>query len=320
MFPVDLIRRSPVDITKLIRARDVPALIRLFDNPDATIRKQACDALSSPDLDAVLPVVSALASPSAPTRLGAIEVLAVICDGRSARPLERHLLREKYIELRYAAVLALGRIGSPGSIPVLLPLLRDSDKYIRNGAATALADLGWEPPTEPDRLAYQIAEPDWGAVRFAGTAAIGPLRAVFHDTDPATRADIASLLGEIGSGEGGAACETGLMDRDPHVRWAAVLSAMDCGIHPCRLPPFVAARERTGPNPVAAALLNFLFLGLGYNYVGKWWGFPVFMTYMSVIVLAQIALGPFLPFLFAYPVTAVFGVHAYSLARRIADS
>lgn len=319
MFPADLIRHSPADSSEIIRARDVPALIRLLDNPNAAIREQARDALSSPDLDATLLLVSSLMSPSAHTRLGAVEVLAVIRDGRSTRPLEQLLLREKYIELRYAAVLALGRIGSPGSIPVLLPLLRDTDKYIRNGAATALADLGWEPSSEPDRLAYQIAVPDWDAVRLAGTAAIGPLRAVFYDTDPVIRAGIASLLGEIGAREGGPACQIGLKDRDPRVRWAAVLAAMNCGLSPSWLPPFVAARERTGPNPYAAALLNFLFLGIGYNYIGKWWGFPVFMTYMSLLVLAQLAIGPFLPYLIAYPVTAVFGLHTFYLARGMSD-
>jgi hypothetical protein len=82
----------------------------------------------------------------------------------------------------------------------------------------------------------------------------------------------------------------------------------------------LAGRERTGPNPAAAALLNFLFLGLGYNYLGKWWGFPVFMTYMSIIVLSQLAVGPFLPYLIAYPVTAVLAVHTYYLAQGMPDS
>jgi hypothetical protein len=94
---------------------------------------------------------------------------------------------------------------------------------------------------------------------------------------------------------------------------------MNCGIRPSHLPPFVAARERIGPNPAAAALLNFLFLGIGYNYIGKWWGFPVFMAYMSAIVLAQLAIGPLLPFLLVYPVTALIGVHTYYVAKRMSD-
>jgi hypothetical protein len=82
----------------------------------------------------------------------------------------------------------------------------------------------------------------------------------------------------------------------------------------------LARRERTGPNPLAAALLNFLFLGLGYNYLGKWWGFPVFMTYMSIIVLAQLVVGPFLPYLVAYPVTALVGLLTYYQAQQMPDT
>jgi len=95
---------------------------------------------------------------------------------------------------------------------------------------------------------------------------------------------------------------------------------MNCGLASHDLPLMVAGRERTGPDPAAAALLNFLFLGIGYNYLGKWWGFPVFMTYMSVLVLAQLAMGPFLPYLIAYPLTALFGIHTYYLAERMSDS
>jgi hypothetical protein len=38
-----------------------------------------------------------------------------------------------------------------------------------------------------------------------------------------------------------------------------------------------------------------------------------------VLVLAQLALGPFLPYLIAYPVTAILGVHTYYLAERMSD-
>jgi hypothetical protein len=43
------------------------------------------------------------------------------------------------------------------------------------------------------------------------------------------------------------------------------------------------------------------------------------MAYMSVLVLAQLALGPFIPYAIAYPVTAVLGVHTYFMAERMAD-
>jgi HEAT repeat protein len=315
----DLLSRSPADTGYLARARDVQGLVRLLGSPDPDIRQQACEALTRLGPESVPALTAALDSSASPVRLGVIETLGGIPGPGSAGALVRHLAAEKHIELRYATLLALGEIGDAGAVPHLLVFLQHPDKYLRYGAALALGKTGWTPPDEGLRIAYCIALQDWDAVRAAGPAAVPHLRAVIGDPDPATRSCIARLLGEIGAADGCPACEAGLRDRDPRVRWTAVLAAMNCGIRPARLPPFVAARERTGPDPLAAAILNFLFLGIGYNYIGKWWGFPVFMTYMSVLVLAQLATGPLIPYLVAYPVTAVLGVHTYYLARRMSD-
>jgi len=319
MPPADLLFRPPADIGNLIAIRDVPALVRCLEDPDPATRKRAADALIAIGIPAVPDLLSSLQSPHALMRLGAIETLAGIRDPGSAGPLIARLQKEKHSELLCAVIFALGEIGSPKAIPCLVHLLSDNAKYLRFAAAISLERLGWEPENERDRLRYRIAWCDWDAVRKAGPVSVPLLCDISHDPDPAIRSRIVSLLGEIGAGEGCRACEAGIRDRDPGVRWESVLAAMNCGITPARMPLFLATRERTGPNPVAAGILNFLFLGLGYNYIGKWWGFPVFMAYMSVIVLAQLATGPFLPYLVAYPVTAVLGLHTYYLARRISD-
>jgi hypothetical protein len=201
-----------------------------------------------------------------------------------------------------------------------VPLLRDPNRYLRYGAAIALGRLGWQPESKADTAYLLIARQDWESVRHLGAAALPTLWDLLRDNDPATRAMIASVLGQIGDPQAQAACQKALKDRDSRVRWKAVLASMNCGLASHDLPLMVAGRERTGPDPAAAALLNFLFLGIGYNYIGKWWGFPVFMTYMSVLVLAQLAMGPFLPYLIAYPVTAIFGIHTYYLAERMSDA
>ncbi len=315
----DLLTRYPADIRNLNAVRDVPTLVRCMGYPDPKIRTLAVDTLTSIGAPAVPALISFLRSPQSCVRLGAIEALGGIRDPAAAAPLIALLGNEKHTELKYAAVLALGGIGSPEVIPVLVQTLRDPSKHLRYAAALSLDRLGGEPAEESDRIRYRIARCDWDAVRASGPAAVPLLQQTSRDPDPATRSRIASIIGEIGALEGLAACKAGLKDRDPGVRWASVLAAMNCGLTPARMPLFVASRERTGPNPAAAGILNFLFLGLGYNYIGKWWGFPVFMAYMSVIVLAQLATGPFLPYLVAYPVTAVLGLHTYYLARRIAD-
>ena len=319
MPPADLLLRPPADIENLIAVRDVPALVRCLADPDQVTRKRVADALIVIGTPAVPDLLSALQSPRTLVRLGAIEALAGIRDPASVRPLIAHLKKEKHSELLCAVIFALGETGSPETISSLVRLLSDNAKYLRYAAAVSLDRLGWEPEDENDRIRYRIARCDWDAVRKAGSAAVPLLCDISHDPDPAIRSRIVSLIGEIGAGEGCRACEAGIRDRDRNVRWASVLAAMNCGITPARMPFFLASRERTGPNPVAAGILNFLFLGLGYNYIGKWWGFPVFMAYMSVIVLAQLATGPFLPYLGAYPVTAVLGLHTYYLARRISD-
>jgi HEAT repeat protein len=307
-------------IDRLQQARDIPALIRFCGHTDPTAQWRAAEALGTLGSNATPLLIEALHSPHGTVRLGVIEALSAIRDCRAMDPLITVLHHDAMSEVRWAAALALGEIGSPEAIPALVWLLRDENRYIRYGAAEALLKLDWQPDSETDRIYHLIALQEWDSVQALGSAATVPLMDIFRDKDPATRSAIVSVLGEIGDTHSKTACPTALKDRDPSVRWKAVLASMNCGVSSIQLPLMLAGRERTGPNPAAAALLNFLFLGLGYNYIGKWWGFPVFMAYMSIIVMAQLAIGPFLPYLIAYPVTAVFAVHSYYLAQGMPDS
>lgn len=307
------------DIGRLKQAGDIPALVRHLGNADPSVRWQAADALGACGERAVPPLILALMSRSVPVRLGAAGSLGAIRDSRATGPLTELAGHDASPEVRWAAVLALGEIGSPDPVPFLVSLLGDPDRYVRYGAATALGRLGWEPENDAGAAALLIARQDWEKVGSLGAAAVLQLRKVFRDSDPAARERIAAILPETGDEQAQELCRTALKDSSRGVRWRAVLAAMNCGVASRDLPLMVAARTRTGPNPAAAALLNFLFLGIGYNYIGRWWGFPVFMAYMSVIVLAQLAIGPFLPYLIAYPVTAVIGVHTYFQASRMSE-
>jgi len=308
------------DIGLVLKQGDMPALVRLLGHKDPKVQWQAAEALGTFGKRATSFLIDALHAPAAAVRLGATEALSAIRDLRAVEPLIHVARHDPVVEIRWAAIIALGETGSSDAIPALILFLRDSNRYIRYGSAQALRNLSWQPDNETDGMYFSIALQDWDRVRSFGSAATAPLMQIFRDRDPATRSAIVPLLGAIGDTNSVLACPTALRDPEPSVRWKAVLASLDCGVPSSKLPLMLAGRERTGPNPFGAALLNFLFLGQGYNYLGKWWGTLVFMTYMSCIVLAQLELGPFLPFLIAYPFTAVVGIHTYYLAQRLNDS
>jgi HEAT repeat protein len=311
--------RTHLDIELLKRQGNFPALIRLLGNGNADIRQRAAMALGESGSAALPSLVSALHSPRADIRLALTAVLGTMHDSGAVRPLSGILRDDPVTEVRWAAALALGACGSPDAISPLVSGLRDANRYVRFGAALALADLGWSPATEDEAVYRFIAMQDWVHVREMGAAATTPLMDMFRDTDPATRTALSTLIGQMGLTHAPESFQPALTDRNPGVRWRAALAAMNSGIAPQYLPRILAKRERTGPDPAAAAILNFLFLGIGYNYLGRWWGFPLFMSYMTIIVLAQLATGPFLPYLVAYPVTAVIAAHTYYAARREAE-
>ncbi len=127
------------------------------------------------------------------------------------------------------------------------------------------------------------------------------------------------MLGQIGDPNAQPACEAALRDNDAAVRWVAVVAAKKCRVLSAHIPWGLAKRPRTGHNPWAAAVLNFFFVGLGYNYLGFWWGFLVFMSYASIFTLAQLESGPLLPYLYTYPITALFAAQTFYMAKKMSD-
>ncbi|HUH79015.1 MAG TPA: HEAT repeat domain-containing protein [Methanoregula sp.] len=315
--------RSPfaakTDTGSLLKEGNIPGLIRLLGSRDPEGSRRAAAALGSLGSPAVPALVSALGSALPMVRLGAAEALGTARDARAVPALARVLGSDRSEEVRWQAAIALGEIGSVLAVPALVRNLRDRNRYVRLGSAEALKKIGWEPRGEADRTHMLIALQDWEALKKIGPAAAGPLHDQLTGNDPATKEQIIALLSGMGDTSSGTVLRECMKDRDPRLRWHAVFAGMDCGIAPDFLPRIVAGRERTGPVPAAAALLNFLFLGIGYNYIGKWWGFPVFMSYMTLIVLAQLAVGPFIPYLVSYPVTAVFAVQTYFAAKKMSD-
>ena len=81
----------------------------------------------------------------------------------------------------------------------------------------------------------------------------------------------------------------------------------------------VPPRKRERKSAFAACLLNFLFLGLGYNYLGFWWGLVLFQLNVTAIVILGLLIGPLLPYVASYAVSAVAVVHTWFYVRRLPD-
>lgn len=316
MVPLALFSTQLPNIEALKAEQDIKGLIRLLGHRNVDIQWQSADALGSLGAPAIQPLLAALNHRNPAVRIGAIEALGTIHDQRSCKSLITLLEQDGNAEVRWVAALALGSLGCPDTISPLVRTLKDKDRYVRYGAAQALHTLSWVPWNDTDKASYSIALQDWKQVTRIGAGAIGPLIDILHDKDATTRAEVVDALGEIGDASSQKVFEQVLKDPSSAVRWKAILAAKKCGVPTTRLPRGLSKRPRTGQNPWAAAILNFLFLGIGYNYLGYWWGFLVFMSYMSVIVLSQMQLGPFIPYLIAYPVTALFAVQTFFLAKR----
>jgi hypothetical protein len=307
--------RQP-DISAMREAHDIKGLISLLDHGNFDVQWHAADALGTLGAGAVPVLLATLNHRSINTRVGAIEALAAIRDARATGPLAALLESEETSEVRWAAAIALGEIGDLHSIPLIVKALRDMDRYVRYGAAKALEQLGWQPETDAEKAYYLLARQDWDGAKKIGKPAISPIITLLKEKHPAIRAKMVELLGSIGGPDAKAACNIALQDGDGSVRWNAVLASRKCGIPITHLPVGLSRRPKSGPSPFGSALLNFFFLGLGYNYMGKWWGFLIFMSYMTLIVFAQLDMGPFMPFILAYPVTAVFATQTYFMAKR----
>ncbi len=316
MVPFDLFRSQSPDIEALKAAHDIHGLIRLLGHSNSEVQWRSADALGSLGTTATLSLIAALSHRKTAVRLGAIEALGTIRDERSSKPLISLLDSDRNVEVRWAAAIALGSLGSPDATGPLTRALKDPDRYVRYGAAQALRTVSWVPGSDTDRAYYAIALEDWTETASLGTAATGPLIETLSDRNATTRMQVVELLSGASDARAHRACELALKDPDGAVRWKATLAAKKCGVPITHLPRGLSKRPRAGQNPWAAALLNFLFIGLGYNYLGYWWGFLVFMSYTSILVLSQLELGPFVPYLIAYPVTALFAVQTFFIARH----
>jgi HEAT repeat protein len=298
-------------------------LISLLGYPDQEIQVKSSDRLAKMGETAVPYLISSLKHRKMAVRLGAVEALGVIKSRKAVNPLIVLLTIEKSNEVRWAAVNSLASIGDESAISPIVTALRDPDKYVRSGAAFALDSFRWEPPETTSQVYYYIAKQEWEKIPPLGEEAGAPLLWALKDRDVRVRAAAVDSLGELHTPDARGACSIALRDPDQFVRKRAALSFPKCGIPLTILPMGLSRRPRTKPSPYIAALLNLMFLGIGYNYLGYWFGFLLFQVFITINLMTIAVTGSHLPFLviplLSVPYSIAFAVHAWYLGNKIPD-
>jgi hypothetical protein len=311
-----------IKVQRILRTGDTTGLITILGYPDQDIQRRSSDRLAEIGEPAVPFLIKSLKHRSVSVRLGAVEALGVIRSRQAVYPLVESLRNDRSNEVRWAASYTLALIGDESAISPIVAALRDPDKYVRSGAADALDMFGWEAQEIPIQVYYYIAKQEWDKIPPLGEQASHPLLWALKDRDPRVRAAAVDSLGEMHT-PARAACSIALRDPDPLVRKHAALSFPKCGIPLTILPMGLSRAPRTKPSPYIAALLNLMFLGIGYNYLGYWFGFLLFQVFIYINLIIIVVTGSPLPFLvipiLSVPYSIVFAIHAWYIGNKIPD-
>jgi HEAT repeat protein len=308
--------REP-DIEALKARKDYRSLIKALRHKNLTIQWKASSALAGLGTEGMDHLLSALKTRNKDTRLGIIEALGEIRDPRAVEPLIG-ILKDEDNEVRWEAALALGEIADPRAFPPLETALSDPDRYVRYGAAIALQKMGWS-PDELKKVGLLFAgKQNWDQLIDLGEDAIPSLEIAAKDKDRTVRLMAVRTLGRIGNEKAIPLLYRAIRDPDDQVRWEAVMASQKCGISPRYLPRALARRPSTRKNPNIAALLNFVIPGIGYFWLGKWWGLLIFQVdvYATVWLFnyqGQIAWD------YLLPIYAILAIHAWYIARQMPD-
>ena len=306
------------DIDAMREEKDYRGLIAALRHEQLDIQWHASSALASLGDEAVDHLLSALNARNKDVRLGIIEALGEIRNLRAVGPLIG-LLQDKDNEVRWEAALALGEMADPRALGPLEDALRDPDRYVRYGSALALEKMGWSPDT-PERYAFLLTgKQEWDALAEMGRDAVSSLDIAAKDNDSSVRLMAVRTLGRIGDEKAIPILYRTIRDPDEKVRWEAVMASQKCGISAQYLPRALARRPRTRKNPNIAAFLNFVLPGIGYFYIGKWWGVLIFQidTYATLFLSSELGLLSALDYLL--PLYGIAAVHAWYIARQMPD-
>nr|CAI78523.1 hypothetical protein [uncultured bacterium] len=310
-------RKKEPDIPGLLKRKDVHGLMKLLAHQDYTVQWRAAEALGMLGPDALHTLLKGIHDKKREVRLGIVEALGDIRNSESVPVLTGLLKNDPGSEVRWAAAVTLGEIRDPSAVPALVGALDDGDKYVRYGAAVALEHLEWAPCTAEEEAALYMARQDWDNISAMDPIPPGPLMRGVYDRDPDIRAHSIRILGVAGNPEALPSCDRALRDSNSEVRWSAALAFPGCGLPLMHIPRGLARRKMIRKNPYVASFLNFCFVGLGYNYLGKWWGFLLFQANVTSILILSLFYGPVIPYGISYSLSAVVAFHTWGYVKKM---
>ena len=306
------------DVAVLEARRDIAGLIGQLGSREPEVQVAAVNALARLAPDATGPLITALKTWNRARRLGVIAALGQIGDTQAMDALAG-LTTDQSGEIRWQASIALGEMGEGGAVPALLSTLRDKDKYVRYASAVSLAKAGYVPGSDDEQAWYSAGMQDWERLTRLRDPAVPALINLLSDTDPDVRGRAARALGAIGNSDAGAALVRALGDEDRQVRWEAMLASEKCGVLPMLFPRGLCRRPRLKKNPLVAGILNFLLPGLGYGYLGKWWGIMIFQIDITATVWIFKYYGQSNTYGLLFPLYVVLGLHAWYITKKMPE-
>jgi len=309
--------RKPAPLPDYPEKCDIPLLINALASPDPEYRRHAQKALTMIGSEATNELLGILEKKKGRyLRLGIIGVLAAIKDPEAV-PVLIGLLHDPSDEIRWQTVLALGEIGGSAVAAPLTGCLKDPDKFVRHGAVLALKKTGSAPAGDDETGWYAAGLPDWDALLH--TRSTEPLIFLTRDTDREIRRKAVQTLGERKDPAAGSALLAALGDPDRGVRWEAFLAAEKCSVDPAEIPRGLFGRPRAVKNPLIAGFLNFLLPGLGYGYLGKWWGIMIFQIDITVTVWLFKIRGEADTYSLLFPLYILLALHAWYITRQMPE-
>ncbi len=212
----------------------VSPLVRALADDKAPIRLWAAVALNgNSSAEVVAALVKALDDEDDRVRVRAADALAGVLDPKVLDPLVK-ATGDTNAEVRTWAVIGLGNYTDKKALDALVAALRDTEVEVRVAAADSLGRTG-SPEATPHLIARFNDFAEQGEVRAAAARAVGGLRdsravpallGLLSDNDPKVRQWVASALGRIGDSRAVDPLIGALSDSDPAVRgWAALALA-----------------------------------------------------------------------------------------------